>query len=177
MRNDVFSLKKQPGFHVCEQKAVLFDVGSDGTLFQIFSDVGLIKKKKISDNKTWDGEGVDTFLKRQKKPAHGCGSGTHSKHGGELSCHVHHLQQETMPRLALQLAGGGTHRCLQTPHPVIPAAAPTLHLSSSREEPALPGCLSSPLLRDDSFTDNWKPEFLGTQHLFERESLLFIATS
>lgn len=49
MKNDVFFLKKRPGFCVCEQKAVLFNVCSDGTLFQLFSDgVSLKKKSQIT---------------------------------------------------------------------------------------------------------------------------------
>lgn len=46
MKSCVFFLKKQPGFYVCEQKAVLFHVCSDGTLFPLFSDGVSFKKKK-----------------------------------------------------------------------------------------------------------------------------------
>lgn len=46
MKSYVFFLKKQPGFYVCEQKAVLFHVCSDGILFQLFSDGVSLKKPK-----------------------------------------------------------------------------------------------------------------------------------
>lgn len=49
MKNYVFFLKKQPGFYGCEQKAVLFDVCSERTLFQLLSDgVSLKKKSQIT---------------------------------------------------------------------------------------------------------------------------------
>lgn len=153
---------------MCEQKAVLFDVCSDGTLFQL--RWGLIKKE-ISDNKTWDGEGVETFFKMQsfvKGKGENLPVGVDHKHtpSSEQSCLVSCvcLWQEKTCRGpgAAPSRWWDTQRCARSwgrPVTSVPRPHPHQHLSFRPHSRCAGSRVSSLLLGDDSFTDNWKLEF------------------